>query len=281
MHVPLFIEEHDAYSAWWGLLSALHRTGTSASPRGKLTAEHLGVSIRVNDGLSNIINHPSRNLNYRFAVAEWLWIMSGTDNLQYISQYNAQIAQFSDDGLTLAGAYGPRIKDQLSWLLLKLDDLETRQAVITIWKPGPLPSKDIPCTIALQFLYRDERLNLIITMRSSDVWLGFPYDFYTFSQLLNCVCGVKNLDVGWVQFNLGSSHLYMENDDTAQAVLRTKELGKYARSWPLNGLPPTWLYDVMKSRTMLETFAKESGPWVRFANVLTSQRSEALDLLTR
>jgi thymidylate synthase len=60
----------------------------------------------------------------------------------------------------------------------------TRQAVISIWRPCPRPSKDIPCTLSLQFLLRDNiHMDCVASMRSSDSYLGIPYDIFTFSMI--------------------------------------------------------------------------------------------------
>src|SRR3546814_5271713 len=65
-----------------------------------------------------------------------------------IAPWNRHISQFSDDGVVFAGAYGPRINLQLDYVLNKLrEDPDTRQAGLTIWRPNPQPSKDIPCKI--------------------------------------------------------------------------------------------------------------------------------------
>jgi thymidylate synthase len=153
-------------------------------------------------------------------IAEWLWIAYGLNDVATLKQYNSQMGRFSDDEKTLAGAYGPRLEPQWQYLVDTLvKDYWTRQAVATIWTPNPKGSKDVPCTISLQFIARAGLLNCIVTMRSSDIWLGLPYDCSTFSLLQNCLAGVVGLNVGYLQFNLGSSHLYASDFEKAKAVL--------------------------------------------------------------
>src|SRR3990167_3981462 len=140
----------DVYSAWTGLVARLvFEPQYSVSPRGHRTHERLMESFTIEDLRANIIVSPARNLNYRFMVAEWLWIAFGRNDVNTITRYNAQLRQFSDDSVTLAGAYGPRIDTQTRYVLETLRrDPSSRQAVMTIWQSAPTPSKDIPCTIA-------------------------------------------------------------------------------------------------------------------------------------
>jgi len=95
----------------------------------------------------------------------------------------------------------------------------TRQAVITCWTAGDLPHalagdrKDMPCTLALNFRIIDGKLNLISTLRSSDLWLGMPYDVFCFTSLQILIAESLNIPVGWYQQQAGSLHVYDRNED--------------------------------------------------------------------
>ena len=51
----------------------------------------------------------SRAINPAFAIAEVIWILAGSDDLSFPAFWNPRMRRFSDDGLTLCGAYGYRI----------------------------------------------------------------------------------------------------------------------------------------------------------------------------
>lgn len=279
MPKPLAISNKSFYPAWRHLLFELVKA-KPAGPRGIGTREILGVTFRVNDGLRNILFHPSRDLNYKFMVAEWLWIMNGDSSVDAIAQYNSKLRDFSDDGLTLFGAYGPRLMPQMQWILVKLCEPDTRQAVATVWRPSPNPSKDIPCTVALQFLRRGHHINLIVTMRSSDIWLGLPYDFFVFSQILNCVCGELKCLVGFVQFNLGSSHVYESDQEKAHGLLNDYYNGTTIVSPGVPGMPPGVLLDTVRAPSLALTNHYDNVVWSRYGRVLHGKRSEAYGILT-
>lgn len=185
------------------------------------TKEILGVQIRLENCLQNILYHPVRDLNYRFLLAEWLWIMSGRNDLATIRRYNSRYQEYSDDGITLAGAYGPRLWTQWGYVLQTLlDDPSSRQAVASIWTPNPPKSKDIPCTLNVQFLIREGKMHGIFNMRSSDAWLGIPHDVFAFCQMINAMAGATHTEPGSLILNLGSSHLYANNFELAEKLAR-------------------------------------------------------------
>lgn len=196
---------------------------TGASVR---THEVIGTSLCIEDALANIIHHPLRDINPRFMVAEWLWILAGRADVRTISEYNKQIAQFSDDGVKFAGAYGPRLECQWDYVIETLkNDPASRRAVASIWSPNPRPTKDYPCTLNAQFIVRDRKLHSIWTMRSNDLWLGFPYDFFNFSMLTNNLAAELGYSVGSLTLNTGSSHIYEQHWNLVRALVGEYEHG--------------------------------------------------------
>lgn len=131
-----------------------------------------------------VIVSKQRKIGFRFMAAEAAWILGGQNDLASIAPFSKNMQRFSDDGFTLMGAYGPPYADQV-WYAVKAlaDDPATRQALVSIWRPRPMSTKDTPCTLSLQWLIRDDALNCIATMRSSDMWHGIPYDIFSFSMM--------------------------------------------------------------------------------------------------
>src|SRR4029077_7523726 len=127
-------------------------------------------------------------LNRRFMAAEALWIIDGRNDVEFLAQHVPKMREFSDDGQTLSGAYGPRIKGQLHYVLDTLRrDRDTRQGALTIWLPSPASSRDLPCTMSMTFQIRDDRLDAHVFMRSSEIWMGLPYDIFSFTMVAEWV----------------------------------------------------------------------------------------------
>lgn len=250
--------------------------GATASPRGMRTAEIVGATLKLNDARRCLLTWPERKLNYHFAVAEWWWILTGREDVTSIAPYCSEIAKFSDDGQKFFGAYGPPWTDQVGYVIQKLrEDQDSRQAVLTIWRPKPPATKDVPCTVAMQYLARGGSLHGIVTMRSSDCWLGLPYDLFNFSRLLAVVAGELGLDVGSLQLNAGSFHLYERNLPASKALLDTY-FAHVAGSHPgiapalgdLPGLPPASLLRQSMREPMAVTQGSDA-PFLPYIQVLT------------
>jgi len=283
--VAKLISELSITKAWVTLLKTLLDEGKEYSPRDQKTREILNVSVEVKWGLENIIISPVRDLNYKFMVAEWIWIMAGLNGVDIIAKYNSIMRTFSDDGHILSGAYGPRLMPQIPYIVETLRKPDSRQAVATIWTPSPSDSKDIPCTISVQWLIRKNdvghRLHAIVNMRSSDAWLGLPYDFYTFSQITNWIGLRTGCIVGSVTFNLGSSHLYEKDWKSALEVIADKKLSTQSS--------PDFAYEKYLAIThkdfenMLDIpdkmFKEGPEPWIYYAQILAKPKQQALEVL--
>lgn len=172
----------------------------------------------------------ARKVNVNFMFAEAAWIISGSNRLEDIYPYMKTYGNFSDDGVFLRGAYGPKVVDQFPYIVdTLLNDIDSRQAVINIWRERPSSSKDIPCTTSMQFIIRDSRLNMIVTMRSNDIVLGFTYDVFTFSMVAESVrllLKERGLDVliGELTVTAGSLHIYERHYEQANEWLAATDV---------------------------------------------------------
>lgn len=222
-----------ATGTWRGLISQLMVTGDTVvqdarahEPRSRTTRELVGCQTRWPMSRP-IVLCPQRKIGRKFAAAEAAWILSGSNKLDEVAKYATYLRNFSDDSRHLSGAYGPPFVDQLPYVTGCLaKDPQSRQAVATLWRPRPGPSRDVPCTVALQWLVRDEAICCVATMRSSDAWLGVPYDVISFSCMSAAVgIEVNRLRPGTVRhlgelvFTAGSQHLYALDFDAAKRCL--------------------------------------------------------------
>jgi thymidylate synthase len=199
----------------------LRQEDRAHAPRDATTREVVCHTVRV-PMESPVVTLAVRKLGYRFMCAEAASILQGDNRAATITPYAKQVVNFSDDGYTFGGHYGVKYVEQVSWIARQLKrDGCTRQAVMNIWRERPEPSRDLPCTLSLQWLIRDGQLHCVSTMRSSDVWLGLPYDLHTFSAMTAHLALVlkrfHNLEVelGWLHNTAGSRHLYKRDWETA------------------------------------------------------------------
>lgn len=196
--------------------------GPFVSPRGQLTREFMGYVTQVNMWMP-LVTIPSRKISYSHMLAEAAWILGGE---RILTPGVERLLPYSDDGRTMAGAYGPPFLQQVPYVVDKLSqDICTRQAVMTLWERSPRESRDVPCTVAMQFFFRDRHIHTNVFMRSSDVWLGWPYDVFCFTMMTwhvsLCIRGRPT--PGTLTIFAGSQHLYDRNRD--ESFLVREDLG--------------------------------------------------------
>lgn len=238
---------------WLNKLKEIIYKGEISKPRNLLIKEILNSHTMVNMKYP-ILSVLERKLGYRFMVRESWWIMDGRNDVESINAYSRAISSFSDDGFYFKGAYGPRVVDQLHYIVDSLiDDINTRQAVLTIWRPNPRASKDIPCTVSIQWFIRDYTIHCIDTMRSSDIWLGWPYDIFNFTMLTGYIMlllrekGLHDLKLGNIYLNAGSQHLYENNFEAAAKVLNNPKSISYQEFNPYEFESPLELKHYLKA----------------------------------
>ncbi|GAB3861554.1 hypothetical protein GCM10028822_41210 [Hymenobacter terrigena] len=145
-----------------------------------------------------------------------------------ISYYLKYYRQLDPSLREVDGGYGPRLfnfrgqYDQVANIIELLRRKPTsRQAVIQLFDAEDVASghHEVPCTCTLQFLLRDERLHLVVHMRSNDAYLGLPHDIFTFTMLQELVARSLGTVLGSYYHFVGSMHLYDNKINKAQQYL--------------------------------------------------------------
>lgn len=239
-------------SQWIKVLNDLLTNGKESYPRGYKIKEILNYHTKINMKYP-ILTIVERKLGYKFMCREAWWIMDGRNDVESITNFSKAISSFSNNGILFDGSYGPRVVDQLRYIVDSFaEDINTRQAVLTIWRANPRPSKDIPCTVAIQWFIRGNKIHCIDTMRSSDIWLGWPYDVFNFTMLTGYImlllkqkC-IDGLELGNLYLNAGSCHLYENNFEKAKNIIENYSIGKCSEFNPYEFNNPLELKHYLK-----------------------------------
>lgn len=178
------------------------------------TNELNDVQIELTDINKSIVS--VRNISPSYLFGEWLWYFNGSNSTDFISQFGSMWSKLTDDGMTANSAYGYIMDkkfgfDQINKIIdLLKKDPNSRRAIININTPNEkvIVTKDEPCTIALQFMIRDGKLNCTCMMRSNDIYLGFPYDVAFFTELQKRIADELSLEYGTYTHFVGSMHVY-------------------------------------------------------------------------
>jgi thymidylate synthase len=214
-----YVDGRDAFKR---LLQDVHENGDVRSPRGLKTYDVGYATIELLSPYNALAIGVGRNLSKRVAAAEAIQLIGGFADPQLLLQASPNFARYIEPSGEFWGAYGRRIAfgNQLPAVIGKLQqDPDTRQAIVTLWDPAQDNDpyhKDYPCTLALGFSIQRGKLELDVTMRSNDVWRGFPYDVFQFTQLQLTVANVLGLQPGRYRHHTYSLHLYA--DDVNEAM---------------------------------------------------------------
>jgi len=200
--------------------------GIRIAPTKGAASEVSGVLLCLNSPRARLSRTETRGVFFS-CLGEFLWYVSGTNRLDFIEYYIPGYGEFSDDGVTVFGGYGPRMFgenegaqiNRIIDLLRKRPD--SRQAVVQIFEREDLlqPHRDVPCTCALQFMIREQRLHLLVSMRSNDAYKGLAHDVFSFTMIQELVAKSLGLAMGRYKHFVGSLHLYDEDHPRVIAYL--------------------------------------------------------------
>lgn len=148
-----------------------------------------------------VIFWPERDANPFFHLYESLWMLAGRNDLAPLLRYAKNMGNYSDDGISVHGAYGYRWRnhfsspnyygtDQLQVIAEQLQaNPEDRRCILQMWNTYDdlrQIGKDVPCNTIATFQRGFEgELNLSVFCRSNDiVWGAYGANAVHFSMLL-------------------------------------------------------------------------------------------------
>jgi thymidylate synthase len=215
----------EAFNYWYKLLDSQNLRASSRD--GGVKGEVLNAVTVIKDATKGIVQSDIRKMPLRYAVGELMWYLSGNRSLSAIQNYTKAWDRMSDDGVTVNSNYGWCIHHKFGfdqWEYVKnmlLSDLNSRQAVLHIKTASNKPSKDVNCTVCLQFLVRDGKLHATTYMRSNDIWMGFPYDVFSFTAMQCKMAMELGVGIGTYTHIAGSLHLYERNGSNEENTTKT------------------------------------------------------------
>jgi len=165
-----------------------------------------------------VLFDPIRDANPFFHYMEAIWMLSGSNDVSFPAKFAKQIAEYSDDGETLHGAYGHRWRhhfgtDQIDRVVEVLRrDPKSRRAVIAMWDPTDdldVQSKDLPCNTHIYFRVYCGRLSMTVCNRSNDlVWGMLGANIVHLSILQEYLAGALEMETGSLFQFTNNLHIY-------------------------------------------------------------------------
>ena len=231
MHLGNFENFTDCYISL--IREVMHNSTYESAPREQKVKEILGASFTIEDPRARIPYVFGRKFSISYMVAELIWYLSGDDQTSWISNYSGFWRNISDDGITANSAYGARLFrshdkiaqgrfTQLNYVLEELRcDPDSRRAVMHLRVPDDsIDAKlDVPCTLALQFFIRDNKLHQVVVMRSSDLIFGIAYDIPAFTFFQEMIANELGVNLGSYTHMSNSLHIYERHFSMVESIL--------------------------------------------------------------
>lgn len=176
------------------------RAGMVRQVSGPVTTHYYNPTERV-------IFWEERDANPFFHFFEGLWMLAGRNDLAFLTQFVKNFGQFSDDGMTLHGAYGYRWRDhfgmdQVMTIVSGLkNNPDCRRQVLQMWDAKAdlgMSGKDFPCnTQALFSINVHNQLDMTVCCRSNDaIWGAHGANAVHFSMLQEFMAAAIGVAVG-------------------------------------------------------------------------------------
>lgn len=222
---------------------------------------------------------PIRDANPIFHYLESLWLLSGREDVAFPAYYAANIANYSDDDVTLNGAYGYRWYkyfgvDQIRSVICELSTNPlSRRCILQMWsaqdsvegRPSDLSnqgSKDLCCNMSVVFQARkgfrteenldDTYLDMTVYNRSNDIVFGaYGANSVHFSVLQEFVAFCVGMKIGTYYQVSNNFHLYTEFPIVKKLLQATKE-GAYTDyasvdNYRVRGVYPAYQTELFKN----------------------------------
>lgn len=118
--------------------------------------------------------------------------------------------------------------DQIASIIRDIqEDPNSRRHVLSAWNPAA-PACLPPCHVLYQFyVENDGRLSVQMYQRSSDLFLGLPFNIASTALLTHLIAHECNLSLGTMRIIIGDAHIYTQHTDAVR-----EQLGRIPKPLP-------------------------------------------------
>lgn len=207
----------------------------------------------------------TKKVHFPAIAHELLWFLSGSTDIKYLLENNVNIwngdayrdykefggshdtlnkGDFLEKAKTYGYDMGPIYGVQWrSWKVdnkgLTIDQIQhvvdsilfnpdSRRHIVSAWNVGDLDEMALPpCHLLFQFYVANGKLSCQLYLRSSDVFLGLPFNIASYAMLVHMIAQVTDLTPGELVITIGDAHIYTNHIEQVKQQLKRK-----ARSLP-------------------------------------------------
>jgi len=174
----------------------------------------------------------TKRLHIKSIVHELIWFLSGETNIQYLRDNGVKIWDaWADEEGNLGPVYGSqwrtwiaadgRTIDQISDVIAQIkSNPDSRRHLVNAWNVGEVDNMALPpCHYAFQFYVANGKLSCMFHMRSTDTFLGLPFNIASYALLTHMVAQQCGLDVGELIYTGGDVHIYSNHVEQVKQQL--------------------------------------------------------------
>lgn len=218
------------------LLNMLGSLGVEQPSRnGPVLRADAPVTTIWSPSLDCISRDPLRDANPFLHFLEAMWMLAGQEDVATVAYLAPNMANYSDDGVTLHGAYGYRWRqwfgyDQIASILSELrKDPTTRRCVLQMWDgftdltKAISGGRDVPCNSTIYFDPIEGVLNMTVSNRSNDaIWGAYGANVVHMSILHEYISHQVGMAIGTYYQMSNNLHVYLDNPVTARVFADRK-----------------------------------------------------------
>lgn len=203
----------NAVDAYPYIVEQVMEMGSYVAPRGAYTVEIPGFEVEFrNPSKCMIVEGDTRD----FLESEIETIKAGEPPERTVDDELVERLDLEEDGTFFESGVREAISESWdAWVERFNEDPFTRKNAATFTSPG---DTDPPCTMMMQFLYRNQQLHLYTVNRSQDMTFAFPMDMGLFGTLLQDMANEIGVAVGCHRHTMMSAHIYEEQLDDVEAI---------------------------------------------------------------
>jgi thymidylate synthase len=227
------------------LVSELYDSGNSRDDRTGVGTNSLFFRTLSHDLQRGFPLITYKRVFWKGVFEELMWMLRGETNIKSLNDHGVHIwDEWANDDGDLGYIYGAqwrnwglsngRIIDQIDNVICQIKkNPNSRRHVVSAWNVNDLPEENLsaqdnvecelmalaPCHYAFQFYVSRGTLSCLMHMRSSDVFLGLPFNIAQYALLTHIIAKECDLIPSMLHITLGDVHLYKNHRDQALEML--------------------------------------------------------------
>jgi thymidylate synthase len=187
----------------------------------------------------------TKKLHFKSIANELIWFLRGDTNTAWLKQNGVSIwNEWADENGDLGPLYGQQWTawptktggsiNQIDYVIKCLkENPNSRRILFHGWNVEYLPDESLspqenvkqgrmalpPCHLLYQFYVANNKLSAQLYIRSSDSFLGLPYNTASLALLVHMLAQQCDLDLGEIVISTGDSHIYSNHIDQVKEQL--------------------------------------------------------------